>query len=286
MIIWPRRGPDDPGEAVERLSGRRGAVLRLNAATLAACAALLALAPTAGGAVVVAPGLDPTVDAGVLAWAQQDGSVLVRDGSSDYSFPQASSPSLDGELLAYIDADGIRIVRWQTGEEVRRLRTNATAVALDWPLVAFRREDARRRRLILRNLDNGSRSAISRTLLATDLGRPSLGEGKLAWHVSNRNGSRISLLYPATGRRRTIARTKIGLLLNPAVHGRRIVWVSQRSGSARIKMRYLASGSTRTIARLTSRDLGFWSTALVRHRVYATRWSLRTRAATIYSFGY
>jgi hypothetical protein len=285
MVVWPRRRPGDPTEAVERLSGRRGAVVRLNAAALAACAALLALAPAAGGG-VVAPGLDPTVHLGVLAWARQNGSVLVRDRGSEYPYPDASAPSLDGELLAYVDADGIRIVRWETGEEVRRLRTNATAVALDWPLVAFRREDPTRRRLILRNLVSGSLWVISTALPATDLGRPSLKQGNLAWHAANRGGSRINLLNVSNRRRRTIARTAIGLLLNPAVNGKRIVWADERSGSATIRMRYLASGSTRTIARLRSRDLGFWSTALSSNRVFATRWSLRTRAATIYSFGY
>jgi hypothetical protein len=285
MVVFPRRRPDDPTEAVERIAGRRGTVLRLNVAALAACATLLALAPAAGAA-VVAPGLDPTVDVGVLAWAQQDGSVRVRDGGSNHSYPNASAPSLDGELLAYIDGEGIRIIRWQTGEEVRRLRTNATAVALDWPLVAFRREDPTRRRLILRNLVKGSLSVVSTVMPATDIGRPSLKQGNLAWHVANRSGSRINLLNLSSRRRRTIARTAIGLLRSPAVNRNRIVWADERAGSAAIRMRYLASGSTRTVARLSSRDLGFWSTALSSARVYATRWSRQTRSATIYAFRY
>jgi hypothetical protein len=285
MVVWPRRRPEDPTEAVERLSGRRGAVLRLNAAALAVCAALLALAPAAGAGVVAA-GVDPTVHPGVLAWARQDGSVIVRDGSATYSYADASSPALDGERLAYVDDGGIRIVRWQTREEVRRLDVRATAVALDWPFIAFRREDPNRRKLILRNLETGWVFSVATHPRATDLGKPSLRGGNLAWHVANRDGSRIVVLDVASRRRRTIVRTEVGLLLNPAVSRTRIVWASQRAGSAAIKLRSLARGWTRTVARVRSRDVGFWSTAFTWQRVYAARWSLKTGASTIYSYAY
>ena len=82
MVVWPRRRGDDPTAAVERLAGRRGALLRANAAALVACGVLLALAPAAGGAVVVqSRALDPSVDGAAIAFAsQQDGSVHIRPG--------------------------------------------------------------------------------------------------------------------------------------------------------------------------------------------------------------
>jgi hypothetical protein len=285
MVVWPRRRRDDPMEAVERLSHRRGAVLRLNAAVLAACAALLALAPTAGGT-LVASGLDPTMDEGALAWARQDGSVLVRSGGADYEYGDARSPSLDGDLLAYVDHQGVRIVRWRTGEEVRHVDADATAVALRWPLLVIRREDPARRRLVLLNLKTGVTSVVAVVMPTTDLGRPSFRDGRLVWHVATRTVSRINLLSVFTGRRWTLARSKIALLRNPSVYQKQVVWADQRSGLATIRLRHTWGGSVRTIARIRSRDIGFWSTALSANRVYATRWSLRTRAATIYSFRY
>jgi hypothetical protein len=285
MIVWPRRRAGDPTEAVERLSGRKTAVVRLNAATLAICAALLAVAPVAGGSVYAA-GLDPAADGGAVAWARQDGSVVVRDGGREYAYPGASAPGLDGDLLAYVDGAGIRIVRWRTGQEVERIAENATAVALDWPLLAYRREDSTRRRLVMRNLDTGSAWVVSAVSPATDLGRPSLSGRRLVWHVATKAGSRIRLLNLATGRRFTLASSKIVLLCNPSIEATQVAWAMQRSGSAAIRMRSLWRTSVRTIARISSRDLGFWSTALSANRVYATRWSLRTRTATIYSFWY
>jgi hypothetical protein len=285
MVVWPRRRRDDPTEAVERLSRRRGAVLRVNAAVLAACAALLALAPTAGGT-LVASGLDPTIDEGALAWARQDGSVLVRSRGTDYEYADARSPSLDGDLLAYVDDQGVRIVRWRTGEEVQHVDADATAVALRWPRLVIRREDPARRRLVLLNLKTGVTSVLAVVMPTTDLGRPSFRDGRLVWHVATRNVSRINLLNVFTGRRWTLARSKIALLRNPSVYRTLVVWADQRSGLATIRLRHTWGGAVRTIAHIRSRDIGFWSTALSANRVYATRWSLRTRSATIYSFRY
>jgi hypothetical protein len=222
----------------------------------------------------------------VLAWARQNGSVIVRDGSATYPYANASSPALDGGRLAYVDDGSIRIVRWRTGAKVRRLDVSATAVALDWPFVAFRREDPNRRKLMLRNLETGSVIHVANYRRATDLGRPSLRGGNLAWHVANRDGSRIIVLNVATLRRRTIARTEVGLLLNPAVNRTRIVWAYQRAGAAAIKLRSLRRGWTRTVARVRSRDIAFWSTAFTWERVYGARWSLMTGASTIYSYAY
>jgi hypothetical protein len=282
-LVWPRRRGDQPTEAVERLARRRGAVGRANAVALAGCAALLALAPVAQGRVVAA-GLDPTVDRGVLAWARQTGSVVVRSGGNDVEIAGGRAPALDGQLLAYVGEDGIRIVRWRTKEEVRHVRTNATAVALAWPLIVFRREDPTRRRLVLRNLQTGARSVIATVKSKTDLGRPSMKHGRLVWHVANTRGSRINLMMLTTRKRRTIAATKIGLLRSPSVYRQRLIWIDERSGTTALRMRFTWGGPVRTIARLRSRDLGFWTTALATRTAYATRWSLRTRSAKVYSF--
>jgi hypothetical protein len=70
------------------------------------------------------------------------------------------------------------------------------------------------------------------------------------------------------------------------VNRTRIVWADQRAGSAAIKLHSLVRGWTRRVARVTSRDIGFWSTAFTWERIYAARWSLKTGASTIYSYAY
>ena len=141
MVVWPRRRTDDPTAAVERLTRRRGALLRANAVALVVCGILLAVAPAAGGATLVQQGAyDPSFSGGSLAFATQAGDVVVRpgDGSPDEIFPGVSEPSLDGQYLAVRDAAGISVVDWTTGDEVARVdNPNASRPALDWPLVAF-----------------------------------------------------------------------------------------------------------------------------------------------------
>ena len=141
MVVWPRRRTDDPTAAVERLTRRRGALLRANAVALVVCGILLAVAPAAGGATLVQEAAyDPSFSGGAIAFATQAGDVVVRpgDGSPDEVFSDVSEPSLDGQYLAVNDAAGISVVDWTTGDEVARVdNPNASRPALDWPLVAF-----------------------------------------------------------------------------------------------------------------------------------------------------
>ena len=140
MVVWPRRRADDPTAAVEGLARRRGALLRANAVALVACAILLGLAPTAGGAtLVVGQAIDPSVSGTTLAFARQSGDVVVRPaGGADVVFPNASQPSLSGEYLAYVDDQGIRVVRWQDGTEIDRIDgADVSRPALNWPDLAY-----------------------------------------------------------------------------------------------------------------------------------------------------
>ena len=114
-------------EHVEALAGRRRGVLRVNAVALLACAALLT-APAAGADLIpLGPGsqFDPSAIGPAFAYTQRDlgvsSVVVLPSAGGALQYPTAESPSLDGALLAYQDAAGIRIVRWATGEEVARV---------------------------------------------------------------------------------------------------------------------------------------------------------------------
>jgi hypothetical protein len=284
-LLWPRRRGAEATEAVERIVARRPAVTRANIAGLAACAALLALAPAAQGARVGA-GLDPSVSGTALAWARQDGSVMVRGPSGDKTFANAAAPSLDGNLLAYVDDQGIRVVRWSDGDEdqVARVGGNVFLPALDWPFLAYRTDTSARRRIVLRNLDTGTARIITSIRPPIDLGRPSLRNGRLAWHVASRARSRIWVMRLSTGRRRLIRQSWIALLQNPALSSNRILWTEERSGRAFVRVRPLRTGRVRVraLARLRSRSVSYWTTALGARAAYVTRWPLSTRAATLY----
>ena len=115
MVVWPRRRTDDPTAAVERLTRRRGALLRANVVALVACAR--PPRPRSGGRERHARrrlGARSECQRGRRrvcdARAETSSSGPRRGPTSRYD--NASQPALSGEYLAYVDAQGIRVVRW------------------------------------------------------------------------------------------------------------------------------------------------------------------------------
>ena len=284
MVVWPRRRSADPTAAVERLTTRRGALLRANVVALLTCAVLLGLAPTANGATRVArQAIDPSVSGGAVAFARQAGDVVVRPSTgSSVVFRNASQPALSGDYLAFVDGRGIKVVRWEDGSEVARIVGNVSRPALHWPNLAFVRREPDAERIVVRNLVNGEQKLPAKVAPSVDLGRPSLRHGRLAWHTVTQKGSRIVVRHLGSRTQRTIARTRIGRLSNPSLFQRRIVWVDARSGVTYLRRGKLGVKKRRTLAKIKGRRASYWTTSLSDRAAYMTRWTLASGAATIY----
>jgi hypothetical protein len=285
MVAWPRHWNEDATAAVERLVQHRRALARANAAALIACAALLA-APSAGAArEPLGGGLDPSTSAGVLARAKLVSGVsqvvIEPPGEPAVVILDASSPSLDGDLLAYVDGQGIRVIEWRTGNQVARVTGAVSKPALDWPLLAYRRLGADYERLIVADLDAGTERSAVRIPPAEELGRPSLKGGYVAWHQAGPWGSRVSVRRLSTWRRSTVAKSEISLLTHPAVTGWRIVWIEQVSGRAYVRTRTFGQAKVQTLWSLRRRSQAFWSTALSGRSAVVTRWYPSTGAASL-----
>lgn len=286
MVVWPRRRADDPTAAVERLTSRRGALLRANVVALVACGVLLAVAPAASGGVtrIAQNALDPTVDRGNIAFATASGNVVVRPaGGGELTYSGASEPSLSGPFLAYRDSAGIRVIRWADGTEVGRIASpNVSNPALDWPRVAFVRRASPYDKLFVRNFATGKVTLYATVRLPTDLGRPSLRHGRLAWHTATRKESKIMVVTLASGARRTMATTRIGLLGNPSVYRTKVVWVDARFGVTFLKQGWLTSSRRVVLARLKSRTVSYWTTSVASNAAYMTRWVMPTARTDVY----
>jgi hypothetical protein len=284
MVVWPRRRASDPSAAVERLTGRRRTLLRANAIALVVCGILLALAPAAGGARFARAALDPSASGHAVAFARQSGVVVVRPSSGpDVVFRNASQPALSGRYLAYVGSRGIRVVRWRNGELVARLTSHgARRPALAWPRIAYVRRDSNRKRLILRNFETGNVDVIASVRPSTDLGRPSLRHGRLAWPTVSRKRSLIKVLRLWNGARQTVARTRIGRLSAPSLYYRKVIWVDARSGVTRLKQWRIGSSKRRVLATIRSRAVSYWTTSRGPNACYMTRWRIASGAAEIH----
>ena len=286
MVAWPHRSGRDPAEGVERLVRHRRALAGANVFALLACAALLA-APSAGAArTKIGAGLDPSLSSGVVARTQVSGgarNVLVEPpGEPAVQIPDAQAPSLDGDLIAYEDSQGIRVINWRDGQEVARINGAVSRPALDWPRIAYRLRTASAEQVVLEDLVASTQVVVSSVVPSSDLGRPSLHGDRLAWHRVNTAGSRVFVYTISSGRRVTIAKSKIALLAHPSVTSQRIVWVEQRSGVTRLKKQWLNGKTASTLWSLRTRSRSFWTTALDGRTAIVTRWIPSTGAAFLF----
>jgi hypothetical protein len=279
MVALPKRRDPDVTAAVETLARHRPALLRANGVALALYAVALVAAPAAGAVPLsLGPGsqLDPSPSRGVLSYTQRDwteNSVIVHVSPGDaVRYPGAWGPALDGSLLAYADAGGVRVVHWRSGSEVAQV-AGATKPALAWPWLAYRLDAADgTRELWLRNLSTGGMRLVTRVGSYVDIGRPAIRGGRVAWSGAAGNGSWIRLYEIASGRRRIVARSSVALLAFPSLTARRIVWVEQRSRSSLLRMRRLDGQTVSTLARTYGPGEVFWSTGLAGRTAYVAVW--------------
>lgn len=288
MVVVPALREPEVTAAVERLARLRPALVRANGLVLAACAVALALAPAAGaGGMALGPtglNLDPTANTKVFAHtsgAKGSAQVIVRPPGGAPIAYAGSTPSLHGPMLAYQEGPDVRIVRWATGEEVARM-PDASKPALRWPWLAFRRDaDGGRKLLRLKNMKTGEARLVARLGPKTDLGRPALHNGRLAWHTAAPKGSRILLYGLSTRRTRIVVGTKIALLGNPALGGPRIAWTEQRRTGSTLFVQRIGTKKKRQIAKTKQGTRVFWTTALDLDFAYVTRWFVPERTARI-----
>ena len=287
LLFLPLRRGSDVTAIVEELAGRRRGVLRVNAVALLACAALLT-APAAGAELIpLGPGsqFDPSAIGPAFAYTQRDlgvsSVVVLPSAGGALQYPEAESPSLDGELLAYQNAAGIRIVRWATGEEVARVDGATSKPALDWPWLAYRRKVPDRTLLELKDLTTGEVRRLGSVPGGADLGRPSIAAGRVAWHVAGSRGSRILLYEIANGDKQVVMATTIALLSNPSLSSTRILWIKQRQGISSAYVRKLRRPQIRLLARVSSQRTFYWTTDLYGLTAYVTRWTVAGVVALI-----
>jgi hypothetical protein len=267
--------------------GRRRFLLVANVVVLIVCATLLA-APSAGAATSLGPGFDPSARGGVLARARMSSGVsnilLQPSGESAVTIPSGSAPSVDGDLVAYADSQGVKVVNWRTGARVTQIDGAVAKPALDWPLLAFVRTGSTYKRLIVADYTDPAAPTerwIARAEVMNDLGRPSLVAGRIAWHKLTPDGARIYVQRLATGKRTVVARSDISVLANPSLSSTRVVWMAQSARACSLQTRRFDRRTVKRIYRTTSATRLLWTTALTGRTVYVTQWSSKTGSSTL-----
>ena len=277
MAALPARGGRDAAAAVGRMVRARRWLRPANVAVLLGAAVLFGAAPALAQSTTRGE-FDPAASGRVTAVAVSDAAgpaVIVRPATlPEVRFPGGRSPALDGDLLAYADDLGVRVVRWRTGEEVARLDGPLAKPAIDWPRVAYVRTAGSGLRLEVRNLATGALRVVARGGATVDIGRPALRNGLIAWHVAAGRRSQLRL-GRADGSRpsRVVASSVTGLQVNPSLAYGHILWVEQAGSISALRLRRLGGGRVTTLNTLRGPSRILWTTALGLRTAYATRWN-------------
>jgi hypothetical protein len=189
---------------------------------------------------------DPSVDSRLLAW-HEAGSAGIIVGGGGRARVGGTHPALGGDRLAVVAGGGIA-VRQTSGRplsvDVPAPGADAIAVSATW--VAWRVREGTGDAIYALRLGGGPPRLVAR---ATELGRPSLEGGLLAFHASGR----ILLADLGAGTLATVRSERRALLLNPSLRGGRLLYV--RAVYSRQELR-LGPQS----ARRPRRDRKLWST--------------------------
>jgi hypothetical protein len=302
MAVWPRRREPDGAAAVERMVVRTPVMARANAAVLVLAVVLLAVAPAAGAAVTsLGRGFDPSADGSTLARARMSSGtieVVVSPPAPDpaAAVSPANAPALDGNRLAYVDDQGIKVIDWQTGDLLEQMDGNVSDPALRWPLLAYREIDGSREKLMLADYTHGGSPDVRQVAAVDsvdDLGRPSLVGGRLAFSRMLHRSSAIVVVDLSTWKRHAIVRSRLAMESNPSLTAKRIVWIEQRvHGSLRgedyatafasaLRMKRFGHRGMRTLMRVDGRGTILWTTALTGRTAYVTKWRLTRHRSTL-----
>jgi hypothetical protein len=192
---------------------------------------------------------------------------------------------LSGDVLAYVDDAGIRVVLWRTGQEVARVGGGVDKPALSGPRLAFVETIGARKRLVVRNIGTGSVRVVARAGPAVDLGRPSLLGQLIAWHESGGDRNRLLLRSLTGGPTRIIASgSRSGLHANPTLALPYIAWIESRAEHSAVLLRKLPNGAVRRVASTSGPVFHYWNTAIESGRVWVTRWSLGSNRSRILAY--
>jgi hypothetical protein len=188
---------------------------------------------------------DPSVDGGLLAW-HEAGSAGVLVSGGGRARVGGTHPALGGARLAVV-ADGGIAIRQTSGPafSARVPAPGADSVAVSAGWVAWRVREGDADAIYAQPLGGPAR-LVAR---AAELGRPSLEDGRLAFHA----GGRIVLADLATGTLSAVRSERRALLLNPSLGGGRLLYV--RAVYSRQELRLGPQSPRRP-----RRDRRLWST--------------------------
>lgn len=199
---------------------------------------------------VVTGASDPSVDGALLAWHIPGQPGVLNTGGAQTRLT-GTHPALGGARMAVIR--GAQIGVQQTSGAPFSLAVaapGADAVAVSAAWVAWRARGPEGDIIYAVPLAGGPPREIAKS---SELGRPALEGGLLAYHVTGRTGSRIVIADLASGKKTTVRRERRALLMNPSLLAGELLYVRNVYTRQELRLGSQARGGPK-------RDRRLWST--------------------------
>jgi len=219
-------------------------------------AAVLVVALAAGGASaatrVASPGGDPSVEGTDLVWQEPGvGGFLLRNGQQT-QLP-GNDPALGDTRIAWHVDEAVTVADSATLTPVLQEAipgVQKLAVSDEW--LVYRIAVSGKEELRAQSLaDPTSTKTLTQAKAPGRLGRPSLSDDLVLYHVAGPGGSALFFYDLSTGKRRQLRSSKVAQLLNPARLGGKLLYVRLARCSQQLRLGALdANGAGRVLYKL------------------------------------
>ena len=234
---------------------------RLDALALAVSAAALGATAATAATRASAPATDPSTAGADVAWEQPGvGGFLRREGQTR-QLP-GHDPAIGGPYVAWRVGDEVTVARRDTFVQVLQEKiagVQKLAISSRW--LVFRQGKANGDTIIGAHPLPGPTTGryFGAVHWPAQLGRPSISNNVVVFHVANRQESAIVSVNLKTGIRRIVRRSTATQLLNPAVFGAELLYVRATQCDQQVRLALLAPGRERVLLRrppTETRDAG------------------------------
>lgn len=236
-------------------------VRALAAVSLAAGVAAFVAGGIHAATTVASPGGDPSAAGADLAWQRPGvGGFLLSNGQTT-QLP-GNDPALGESLVAWRSGDAVTVAARDTLTPVLQETlpgVQKLAVSDSWLVYRAGRPDGSVRILAQVIADPSKTLIVANGRPAGQLGRPSLADDVVLFHVATTGASWITSFDLTTGERRVVRYSRSDELLNPSMVGLKLLYVHDSRCSQELRAGALGGGRERVLfelPRLAGQDAG------------------------------
>jgi hypothetical protein len=280
VVLAPLAGSTKGIRATEWMCERDGAyrgVRRGDAVALLVAGVALVVAPGSAGAAGanVPHATDPAATADALLFQTLGGPAVISRGGPEIPLP-GSHPAIGGPYIATVIGNQIRLLDRNSLAPIADIDApGADAVAVSDTWLAYRAPTGTGPGIFIRYIANpaspGPPALLAGASGASEISPPAVDGAILLYAIATPRGSRVVQWVMGTKNHRTLVRSRMLLLFDPAVLGKTFAYVRTSARASRLMVRARHQHGPGRVLLSVRRSAGLlWSDALTDTVAYVT----------------